>query len=350
MVVKPPPQCIREDPSQRRQTYVESGRVEEFFPFGFFTTPPPGPPKPLPPPPAAQPPKPKPMPERPPRSSSPAPATVAQEATGRGRGQGYPPPPAPSETAPRAEEDDAEAAPSGGSLAPPNRGEPPRPDLPPDDDAPPPRARYLELWQNTQHIFGQQMCHQATLTPPHQAYNVEVGLDFHKVLDAMLAPRLEVPTRQCLDALITLERIGARITIISFTGHEGYARAASQTAHFRDCVRAAGLQMGGGIFLTNSKVGPEGKTPIITRLGICAYVDDDSSIINEVRRTGCYAYLCGATQLRQPHSVLLDLANMIRSSGIHNWKLAHHPRPLASDEFSGEPNPHGGGRRRPRVR
>ena len=194
------------------------------------------------------------------------------------------------------------------------------------------------------------MCHQATLTPPHQAYNVEVGLDFHKVLDAMLAPRLEVPTRQCLDALITLERVGARITIISFTGHEGYARAASQTAHFRDCARAAGLQMGGVIFLTNSKVGPEGKTPIITRLGICAYVDDDPSIINEVRRTGCYEYLCDATQLRQPHSVLLDLANMIRSSGIHDWKLAHHPRPLASDEFSGEPNPHGGGRRRPRVR
>ena len=41
MVVKPPPQCIREDPSQRRQTYVELGRVEEFSPFGFFTTPPP---------------------------------------------------------------------------------------------------------------------------------------------------------------------------------------------------------------------------------------------------------------------------------------------------------------------
>ena len=61
-------------------------------------------------------------------------------------------------------------------------------------------------------------------------------------------------------------------------------------------------------------------------------------------------HLCDATQLRQPHSVLLDLANMIRSSGIHTWKLAHHPRPLASDEFSGEPNPHGGGRRRPRVR
>ena len=114
----PPPQCIREDPSQRKPQYVESGRVEEFFPHGFFTTPPPGPPKPPPPPPPAQVPKPKPMPERPPRSSSPAPATVAQEATGRGRGQGYPPPPAPSATAPRAEEDPAEAAPSGGSLAP----------------------------------------------------------------------------------------------------------------------------------------------------------------------------------------------------------------------------------------
>ena len=127
----------------------------------------------------------------------------------------------------------------------------------------------------------------------------------------MLVHKLEVPTRQCVDALANLERLGARITIISFTGHEGYARAASQTAHFRDCVRAAGLQMGGGIFLTNSRVGPEGKTPIVTRLGICAYVDDDSEIINEVRRTGCYGYLCDATRLNQPHSVLIDLANMI---------------------------------------
>ena len=32
-------------PSQRRPQYVESGRVEEFLPYGFFTTPPPGPPK-----------------------------------------------------------------------------------------------------------------------------------------------------------------------------------------------------------------------------------------------------------------------------------------------------------------
>ena len=91
LVVKPPPQCIREDPSQRKPQYVESGRVEEFLPHGFFTTPPPGPPKPPPPPPPAQVPKPKPMPERPPRSST-----------------GYPAPPAPSATAPRAEEDPAE--------------------------------------------------------------------------------------------------------------------------------------------------------------------------------------------------------------------------------------------------
>ena len=224
------------------------------------------------------------MPERPPRSSSPGPATVTEEASGRGRGHGYPPPPAPSATAPRVEEGDAEDAPSGGRLAPPTLGDPPPPNLPSDDDAPLPRDRYLELWQNANHIFGQQMCDPMTLTPPHQAHNIEVGLDFHKVLDAMLAPRLEVPTRQCVDALIALERLGARITIISFAGHEGYIRAASQTAHFRDCVRAAGLQMGGGIFLTNSRVGPEGKTPIITRLGTCAYVDDDSTIINEVRR------------------------------------------------------------------
>ena len=32
LVVKPPPQCIREDPSQRKPQYVESGRVEEFLP------------------------------------------------------------------------------------------------------------------------------------------------------------------------------------------------------------------------------------------------------------------------------------------------------------------------------
>ena len=82
LVVKPPPQCIREDPAQRQRTYVESGRVEEFLPFGWFTTPPPGPPKPPPPPPAANPPKPKPMPERQPRSSSPGPATVSEEASG----------------------------------------------------------------------------------------------------------------------------------------------------------------------------------------------------------------------------------------------------------------------------
>ena len=351
LVVKPPPQCIREDPSQRKPQYVESGRVEEFLPHGFFTTPPPGPPKPPPPPPPAQVPKPKPMPERPPRSSSPAPANVAQDAAGRGRGHGYPAPPAPSATAPRAEEDPAEAEPKGGTLAPPTFGDPPPPNPPQqDDDMPLPRNRYLELWQEAHHVFGQQMCDPMTLTLPGQAHNIEVGLDFHKVLDAMLVYKLEVPTRQCVDALANLERLGARITIISFTGHEGYARAASQTAHFRDCVRAAGLQMGGGIFLTNSRVGPEGKTPIVTRLGICAYVDDDSEIINEVRRTGCYGYLCDATRLNQPHSVLLDLANMIRSSGIHNWKIAHHPRPLASDEFSGESNPRGGGRRRPKAR
>ena len=109
-----------------------------------------------------------------------------------------------------------------------------------------PRNRYLELWQEANHVFGQQMCDPMTLTLPGQAHNIEVGLDFHKVLDAMLVYKLEVPTRQCVDALANLERLGARITIISFTGHEGYARAASQTAHFRDCVRAAGLQMGGG--------------------------------------------------------------------------------------------------------
>ena len=203
MVVKPPPQCIREDPSQRRPQYVESGRVEEFLPYGFFATPPPGPPKPPPPPPAAQVPKPKPMPERPPRSSSPAPATVAQEATGRGRGQGYPPPPAPSETAPRAEENPAETEPSGGTLAPPTFGDPPPPNPPQeDDDMPLPRNRYLELWQDANHVFGQQMCDPMTLTLPGQAHNIEVGLDFHhKVLDAMLVHKLEVPTRQCVDAL-----------------------------------------------------------------------------------------------------------------------------------------------------
>ena len=206
------------------------------------------------------------------------------------------------------------------------------------------------MWQNANHVFDQQMCDPLTLTPPGLPQELEVGLDFHKVLDAMLVPKIEVPTRQCIDALISLERLGARITIISFTGHEGYLRAASQTQHFRDCARAAGLRMGGGIFLTNAKVGPQGKTPIITSNGICAYVDDDPAICNEARRTGCYVYQCDASRLNQPHSVLHDLANMIRSRGIHNWKLAHYPKALQSGEFSGEPNPHGGGRRRPRVR
>lgn len=72
------------------------------------------------------------------------------------------------------------------------------------------------------------------------------------VLDAMLVPKIFVPARECIDALIALERLRCRVTIISFTGHEGYARAASQTQHFRDYVRAHGLQMGGGIFLTNA--------------------------------------------------------------------------------------------------
>ena len=58
--------------------------------------------------------------------------------------------------------------------------------------------------------------------------------------------------------------------------------------------------MGGGIFLTNGKTGPEGKTPLISRLGICAIVDDDSAVANEVARTGCYAYQCDAAQLFQP--------------------------------------------------
>ena len=66
------------------------------------------------------------------------------------------------------------------------------------------------------------MCDPLTLTPPGLPQELEVGLDFHKVLDAMLVPKIEVPTRQCIDALISLERFGARITIISFTGHEGY--------------------------------------------------------------------------------------------------------------------------------
>ena len=100
----------------------------------------------------------------------------------------------------------------------------------PDDDSLTTRDRYLELWQDTNHVFGQQMCDPLTLTPPGLPQNLEVGLDFDQVLDAMLVPRLEVPTRQCIDALISLERLGARITIIiSFTGHEGYLRAASQT-------------------------------------------------------------------------------------------------------------------------
>ena len=82
----------------------------------------------------------------------------------------------------------------------------------------------------------------------------------------------------------------------------------------------------GESFLPTPESGRKAKPQSSPDWGFCAYVDDDSEIINEVRRTGCYGYLCDATHLNQPHSVLIDLANMIRSSGIHNWKLAHHPR------------------------
>ena len=149
------------------------------------------------------------------------------------------------------------------------------------------------------------MCDSLTLTPPHQPQGLELGLDFHKVLAATIVHDIEIPSVGCIDALIELERLRCRITIISFTGHEGYARAASQTAHFRDYARSCGLQMGGGIFLTNGKTGPDGKAPLISRLGICAYVDDDRQICNEVERTGCYVYHCDASRLNNPHSVLM---------------------------------------------
>ena len=53
---------------------------------------------------------------------------------------------------------------------------------------PPPRSRYLEAWEKANHVFGVQMCDAMTLTPAYQPQELKIGLDFHKILDAMLVP------------------------------------------------------------------------------------------------------------------------------------------------------------------
>ena len=232
-----------------------------------------------------------------------------------------------------------EELPSGGRLAPhrPPSGSPP-------SDTPrsvQPTTRYQP--NQLPRLFGQQLADPLTLIPA-QAGLFEVGLDWHKVLDTMLSP-VRTPTNILTDRLKQLESLPARITIISFTGAgDRYESTIREIDAFRDQCRAAGCQLGGGIYLTNEKTGRGGKAELISRLRIRAFMDDRADICAEIRRTGCFAMGFDAPDYPQETSGALQVLTDYIWSRLAHWDTHHPLQAFVLQQYSGQGGR--GGRRR----
>ena len=206
-----------------------------------------------------------------------------------------------------------------------------------------PTTRYQPGRRNTYDeavpvVYDRQLCPQDTLQPFIQERQFRVALDWHGVLDTMLNP-IGRPSQETINHLIELENFGAHIMILSFTGNAGYNTAYWDTLNFRAQVREAGVQLAGGVVLTNSPTGRGGKALFLAANQIHCMIDDRADIINECNRAGARGIQFKRADFSPPSAVFNFLISEVnRFGGIAPFVAQHQPKALLPAQYSGTPH------------